>query len=118
MSLSDFQAFQHLADAKWTDLPGFPGIQMIELADNFDEAAKTGRRTRLVRFLPGAKSEKPLIHSYWEEAYLIEGEMLYEGAPVLNGPAYRCRPPGTSHGPYSSPRGCMLLESHYFAPSP
>jgi hypothetical protein len=32
---------------EWMPLPGFPGIETISLFNAFDEAAKTGRRTRL-----------------------------------------------------------------------
>ena len=114
MSLSDFLAFKRIAEAEWKNLPDFPGIQQITLVDDFDEAARRGRRTRLVRFAPGARTEAPLVHAYWEEAYLLEGELHFTGAPALSAPAYRCRPPGTSHGPYGSPGGCVLLESHYW----
>jgi hypothetical protein len=114
LSLSDFLAFQRVADTDWQDLPGFPGIQAISLVDNFDPTAARGRRTRLIRFKPGARTETALVHDYWEEAYLIEGELHYTGAPVVSAPAFRCRAPGTSHGPYSSPGGCVLLESHYW----
>jgi hypothetical protein len=116
LSLSDFKAFLPLAHAQWEDLPGFPGIQKVTLVDSFDEVTRSGRRTRLVRFAPGARTQEALVHDYWEEAYLVEGELVYEGAPVLTAPAYRCRPPGTPHGPYSSPHGCVLLESHYWDP--
>jgi hypothetical protein len=117
MSLADFLAFGRIDDSQWKSLPGFPGIEQISLADDFDEAAQRGRRTRLVRFAPGARTEKPLVHAYWEEAYLLQGELHFEGAPVLTAPAFRCRPPGTSHGPYHSPQGCVMLESHYWGPA-
>jgi hypothetical protein len=113
-SLADFQAFARLADAQWKDLPGFPGIQQCTLVDDFDEKSRRGRRTRLVRFAPGARTESTLVHEYWEEAYLLEGELHFSGAPVVAAPAFRCRPPGTPHGPYHAPRGCVMLESHYW----
>jgi len=114
LSLADFLAYQRFANADWQTVPGFPGIQQIPLFDDFDEAARRGRRTRLIRFTPGARTERALIHPYWEEAYLIEGELHFTGAPAVAAPAYRCRPPGTSHGPYHSPSGCVMLESHYW----
>lgn len=117
MSLSDFQAYRTFSDDEWQDLPGFPGIQQIPLVDDFDESTRSGRRTRLVRFQPGARTQTALTHAYWEEAYLLEGDLHFAGAALLKAPAYRCRPPGTSHGPYDSPRGCIMLELHYWDPA-
>lgn len=106
-------------DAAWQPLPGFPGIDVLPLGGTLDEAAKTGRRTRLVRLAPGACTDRPLMHDYHEEAMLIAGDLrgLAGGASTgeYDGLAYVHRPPGTPHGPIASTGGCILLEIQYYA---
>jgi hypothetical protein len=45
------------------------------LAGTLDQESKTGNRTRLLRFKPGAHTTAPFVHGYWEEVYLIEGDL-------------------------------------------
>ncbi|MFG1207206.1 cupin domain-containing protein [Xanthobacter flavus] len=105
-------------DTGWTELPGFPeGLLVKFLADDLDEDAKSGARTRLVKFTPGAFTTHPLVHDYWEEVVLLRGTLrLSTGAPQGADTAltYSCRPPGTSHGPFHSDEGCILLEFQYY----
>ena len=85
-----------------------------------DEANKTGSRTRLLRFQPGVYTTAPFVHDYWEEVYLLDGDLTVgndargQGVENFLPGTYACRPPGAAHGPFKSNRGCLLLESHYY----
>ena len=106
----------------WEVPPGYPpGIQQKILSGHLDEANRKGSRTRLLRFLPGVFTTKPFIHEYWEEVYLLSGDLIV-GNMVDNEEkfapnTYACRPPGVYHGPFKSVTGCLLLEIHYFDPA-
>ena len=97
-----------------------PGIEQKVLSGSLDEQAGSGHRTRLLRFKPGALTKKPFVHDYWEEVYLLAGDLIVGDA--ANGDAletfapgaYACRPPGIHHGPFRSEQGCLLLEIHYY----
>jgi len=106
----------------WETPPGYPaGIQQQILAGYLDETNKRGYRTRHLRFAPGTYTSAPFVHDYWEEVYLLEGDLtvgsdeLGEGGESFLPPTYACRPPGTFHGPFKSVNGCMLLEVHLYA---
>jgi hypothetical protein len=103
----------------WQALAGFPeGLEVKLLSDDLDEANKTGGRTRLVRFAPGTATTTALIHDYWEEAFVISGQLGFAESGKSTAdrmPAYSCRPPGTPHGPFVSRDGCVLLEVQYYA---
>ena len=110
-------------DAGWETLPGYPeGIQQKILAGALDEEAKHGTRTRLLRFAPGVFTTAPFVHEYWEEVYLVQGDLTVgndeagEGGEAFAPHTYACRPPGAAHGPFKSEGGCLLLEIHYFDP--
>ncbi len=105
----------------WEPLPGYPsGIQQKVLSGALDEKAKSGSRTRLLRFEPGAFTEAPFVHEYWEEVFLVSGDLVVgndasgKGGEPFSGYTYACRPPGVYHGPFRSVGGCLLLETHYF----
>ncbi len=102
----------------WQALPGFPGLDVLTLSSTFDEARKTGRRTRLVRFGPGVETREALVHDYFEEAMLVSGDIRgireAESFGSFTEQAYVFRPPGTPHGPIRSEGGCVLLEVQYF----
>lgn len=110
-------------DRGWVTPDGYPGgIQQKILAGALDEQTRHGTRTRLLRFAPGAFTTAPFIHEYWEEVYLITGDLTVgNDADVAGGQSfaphtYACRPPGAAHGPFRSETGCLLLEIHYFDP--
>lgn len=116
-----------VSDEGWFALEGFPdGLEVRPLADDLDETKKRGGRSRLVRFAPGASTSHTLVHEYWEEVFVLSGDLLpFDGAidgendasvPGGNEYRYSCRPPGTPHGPYRSQRGCVLFEVQYFLP--
>jgi hypothetical protein len=108
--------------AGWETPPGYPaGIEQKILAGTLDETRKTGSRTRLLRFQPGVYTTDPFVHDYWEEVYLVDGDLTVgndasgRGGENFQAGTYACRPPGAAHGPFKSNRGCLLLESHYYA---
>ena len=108
-------------DAGWETPPGYPkGIKQKVLASDLDEENKTGSRTRLLRFDPGAYSTSPFVHDHWEEVYLVEGDLIVgndengSGGEKFNKPTYACRPPGVYHGPFKSDGGCTLYETHFY----
>ena len=105
----------------WHGLPGYPeGIEQKILAGKLDEDGKVGNRTRLLRFRPGIYTTAPFVHDYWEEVYLVSGDLTVgndengEGGEAFEPNTYACRPPGVHHGPFKSNTGCVLLEMHYY----
>jgi hypothetical protein len=99
------------------------GVHEKILSGSLDPAAKRGTRTRLLRFQPGAFSTKPFIHDYWEEVFLVSGDLRVgsdgdgNGGTPFEGATYAVRPPGVAHGPFKSDSGCVLLEIHYYDPA-
>jgi len=107
----------------WETPAGYPdGIQQKILSGALDEEAKRGTRTRLLRFSPGVFTTAPFVHEYWEEVYLVSGDLTVgndgqgRGGEPFAPHTYACRPPGAPHGPFKSEDGCLLLEIHYFDP--
>jgi hypothetical protein len=105
----------------WHTPAGYPaGIKQKILASDLDEMRKTGSRTRLLRFDPGAYTTVPFVHDHWEEVYLVSGDLIVgndangEGGTAFHAPTYACRPPGVHHGPFRSETGCVLFEMHYY----
>lgn len=110
-------------ESGWETPPGYPdGIQQKIISGGLDEEAKSGTRTRLLRFAPGVFTTAPFVHEYWEEVYLVSGDLTVgndengEGGESFAPHTYACRPPGAYHGPFKSEGGCLLLEIHYFDP--
>ena len=107
----------------WETPAGYPaGIQQKIIAGGLDEKNKKGTRTRLLRFAPGVYTTEPFVHEYWEEVFLVQGDLTVgndkDGKGGTGYPpfTYACRPPGAWHGPFRSEKGCILLEMHYFDP--
>lgn len=107
----------------WAVPPGYPaGIQQKILSGALDEVAKRGSRSRLLRFEPGVFTTAPFVHEYWEEVFLVSGDLTVGNDEQGNGGeafkpfTYACRPPGAFHGPFKSEGGCILFELHYFDP--
>ncbi len=125
MSVKPHLEFHRLQlDAGWETLPGYPpGIKQKILAGALDEKAGVGHRTRLLRFDPGVFTTEPFVHDYWEEVYLVSGDLIVgsdrlgKGGEKFQGSTYACRPPGAYHGPFKSDGGCLLLELHYYPES-
>ena len=105
----------------WHTPPGYPaGIQQKILSGALDEENGRGIRTRLLRFDPGVFTTAPFVHDYWEEVYLVSGDLTVgndekgEGGTKFAPNTYACRPPGVYHGPFKSEEGCVLMEIHYY----
>ena len=105
----------------WEVPPGYPaGIEQQILAGSLDEQNRNGFRTRHLRFKPGIYTTVPFVHEYWEEVYVISGDLIVgndehgRGGEKFGPNTYACRPPGTPHGPFKSDSGCLLLELHYY----
>src|SRR6185437_12844349 len=100
----------------WTLPEGYPkGALACEkiLSGALDEQNKRGSRTRLLRFEPGFRTTKPFVHEYWEEVFLLEGDMTVgvgDNGERFEGYTYAVRPPGVFHGPFASEGGALLLE--------
>lgn len=108
----------------WALPEGYPpgaGVDEKILSGSLDSEAKSGSRTRLLRFQPGVFTTKPFVHDYWEEVFLVSGDLTVgndaegRGGEAFAAPTYACRPPGVYHGPFRSEGGCLLLEIHYYA---
>ena len=107
----------------WETPAGYPpGIQQKILAGSLDETGKTGCRTRLLRFAPGAFTTAPFVHDYWEEVFLMSGDLFVgndaggQGGEKFLPMTYASRPPGAWHGPFRSEGGCILYENHSYDP--
>ncbi|KRQ05809.1 MULTISPECIES: hypothetical protein [Bradyrhizobium] len=107
----------------WETPAGYPaGIQQKIIAGGRDEENRHGTRTRLLRFAPDVYTTAPFSHEYWEEVYLVSGDLIVgnddkgEGGVSFPPNTYACRPPHAPHGPFKSVGGCLLLEMHYFDP--
>jgi len=110
-------------NAGWEVPAGYPaGIEQKILSGGLDEKNRRGTRTRLLRFAPGVYTTVPFSHDYWEEVYLVSGDLTVgnnekgEGGKSFVPNTYACRPPHSPHGPFKSVNGCLLLEMHYFDP--
>ncbi|WP_448030405.1 cupin domain-containing protein [Bradyrhizobium liaoningense] len=107
----------------WEVPAGYPsGIQQKILAGSLDETNRRGSRSRLLRFEPGVYTTKSFVHEYWEEVFLVSGDLTVgndesgRGGESFKPFTYACRPPGAFHGPFKSEKGCVLFELHYFDP--
>jgi hypothetical protein len=108
----------------WEVPPSYPsGIQQKILSGSLDETQRRGSRTRLLRFAPGVFTTAPFVHEYWEEVYLLSGDLTVgndaqgNGGNAFQPNTYAVRPPGAVHGPFKSETGCLLVEIHYFDPT-
>jgi hypothetical protein len=108
----------------WEVPPGYPsGIEQKILSGALDETGRRGSRTRLLRFHPGVFTTGPFVHEYWEEVFLLSGDLIVgndasgSGGTQFHPHTYAVRPPGVHHGPFKSERGCLLLEVHYYDPA-
>ncbi|MBW3098170.1 cupin domain-containing protein [Pseudohoeflea coraliihabitans] len=100
----------------WEPVPGLKGIFIKPLSGELDESSQKGFRTRCVRVEPGGETFEPFSHDYWEEVFILEGELTAKAdGSTVTAPAYVLRPPHTPHGPLISETGCTLLEVQYFA---
>lgn len=105
----DHIAWQPVAGSA-TGGAGGPGVEQKILA--LDRA--TGDITRLLRFAAGVETKETITHDFWEEVWILSGELIDLGKKeTFTAGMYACRPPGMVHGPYRVPRGCTTLELRY-----
>jgi hypothetical protein len=107
----------------WEVPAGYPaGIEQKILSGSLDEDKRRGSRTRLLRIAPGVFTKEPFVHEYWEEVFLVSGDLTVgndadrRGGTRFEPFTYACRPPGARHGPFRSDGGCLLYEIHYYDP--
>ena len=99
---------------------GMLQFELEELAGFLDEKGKRRFRTRLLRFDPVVHTTEPFVHDYWEEVFVISGDLIVgedgceDGQRTFFSSTYACRPPGIDHGPFKSEGGCLLIEFHYY----
>ena len=110
----------------WEQPPGYApdlNVKQKVLAGGLDTKNKRGSQTRLLKFAPGVFTTEPFVHDYWEEVYLVSGDLTVgndkqgNGGTPFSANTYACRPPGAWHGPFKSEGGCVLLEIHYYDPA-
>ena len=78
------------------------------------EDPRTGDVTRLLRFDPGVETSGTITHDFWEEVWIVAGELIDLGKKqTFTAGMYACRPPGMPHGPYRTPSGCTTFEIRY-----
>ena len=101
----------------WRPVTGSPtgGVGGAGIAEKIlSQDPASGDVTRLVRFESGVETEGTIAHDFWEEVWILEGELIDLGKrETYRAGMYACRPPGMLHGPYRIPRGCVTLELRY-----
>lgn len=112
------------AEQEFAPVGGIPFTPAEPPLDGLDEriiatGGKPGVVTRMLRFAPGldASPNGTLAHDFWEEVYILDGEMtdLRLGRTFVAGD-YACRPPGMKHGPWrAGDAGCLTFEVRYSA---
>jgi len=97
---------------------GVAGITQKILGNELDAEARRGNRTRLLRMAPGCETPEAHAHDYFEELYILEGDLIAIDGPGrerrFEAPAYACRAPGFMHGPLKTEGGCLLLEFAWY----
>ena len=90
---------------------GGPGVRQKILS----HAPETGDVTRLLRFDAGVETSEAIAHDFWEEVWILDGELIDLGKrQTFAAGMYACRPPGMKHGPWKSEQGCTTFEVRYF----
>ena len=100
----------------WQSLEDFPeGVHGKILS--MDE--QTGSHTRMVTFDPEVETREALVHDFWEEILILEGDLVdIPNNEVFGKGFYTCRPPGVKHGPYKTLKGCTVFEVRNYYNSP
>jgi len=97
---------------------GVAGITQKILGDEMDASARRGSRTRLLRMEPGCVTPEAHVHDYYEELYILEGDLIAIDGPGterrFTAPSYACRAPGAMHGPVRTETGCLMLEFAWY----
>lgn len=109
----------HQVDAVgWETPEGYPpAVTQKILADNLDPATKTGTRSLLMRFAPGAATSEAFAHDECEEVFIYEGDLVVgtgAEAQQFHAPTFACRPGNVLHGPFSSENGCLMFAHFHY----
>jgi len=102
----------------WQPVTGSPKVGMggpgvVEKILSRDE--KSGAVTKLLKIEAGVETAEQIAHDYWEEVWILEGEITDLGKnQTFTAGMYACRPPGMVHGPYRVSKGCLELEFTYY----
>jgi len=92
---------------------GGPGVTQKILARD-----EKGNVTRLLHFVPGVETKDTLRHDFWEEVWILEGELTdLAKRQTFTAGMYACRPPGMPHGPYRVGQPTTTLEIRYYEPA-
>lgn len=115
--MKDAQEFFGTAELPWSDVGGSPGLsERVLAAEPGRSGAGAAELTRLARWAPGrdTSADGVVRHDYYEEVYLVEGELEDLGLGRTFGAGhFASRPPGMPHGPYRTVTGCVMLETRY-----
>lgn len=112
MAKPEREFFDATIHGKWVRPEGYPeGITQLIIT----ECPETRVFTRFLKFEPGVASTATLSHECWEEVYIISGD-LSDGKATYTAGMTAVRPPHMPHGPFSSEKGCLTYEVHYFSP--
>lgn len=96
---------------EWVKIPGSNDLAFEKI---LNRDLSTGVYTRLLKFHPGYEGAAETEHEFWEEVYVIEGEMIEKKRTIKQTAGnYECMPPHTKHGPYASKKGCIMFEVSY-----
>jgi hypothetical protein len=111
--MKDEHEFLDAAGLPWTPAENSPGVSERLLTAGTPGGTEL---TRLARWAPGLDTSAAGVirHAYFEEVYLLEGELedLTLGETFTSG-YFASRPPGMPHGPYRTATGCVMLEIRY-----
>jgi hypothetical protein len=110
--VKDQHEFYDASARAWTPAEGSPGVSERVLSAGASEA----ELTRLARWAPGLDTSAAGVirHAYYEEVYLLEGELEDLALKQTFGAGYfASRPPGMPHGPYRTRTGCVMLETRH-----
>jgi len=84
------------------------------LAEAINHTIRDGDVTRLLQFDAGVETTETITHDFWEEVWILEGELIDLGKhQTFTAGMYACRPPGMLHGPYRVSKGCVTFEVRY-----
>lgn len=95
----------------WEPVEGAPdGISEKVLFEDPD-----GSNATFVRHEPGVTLDRVLEHDCYEEVIILEGSLVDTRLETeFTAGMYGRRTPGTKHGPYEFPEGCLTLEIQYY----
>ena len=110
-------------DSGWETPTGYPsGIKQKILSGRLDQENRMGGHTRLLKFAPGTYTTVPFEHDYWEEVFVLEGDLWVgnegpEGGERFDKHTYCVRPPHVPHGPLATeeimvPKYFKLIKRH------